>query len=292
MTTPVFLSIRNKSTRLPGKSFASIGGIPAAEWLIARLKSIGGGVDVVICTSVHPDDALFEEVARRRGVDCYRGSPDDKLRRYRDAMAAGPIEGDRRDFWEDFFVVVDGDDVLCDPRQLCRIVLAMRDRPEIDYCMVRDLPVGATGFGVRLRALEDVIYRKRESDTEVWGSYFTESHRYQVELLAPDRPELRRPDLRITLDYPEDLEVINAVVSSTGTSPLVPLEDIVAVFESEPGLADVNRAAGKRYLANLDGRRTPVPTGDAVEGLRRHLTTARDRTDVDAALDAARRQLH
>ena len=293
MTVPILLSIRNKATRLPGKSFVEIGGIAAVQWLLERLLTVGSSSEVVIATSMHPDDAVFERVAQELGVRCFRGSEDDKLLRYLDVMASGPVPGDRLALWDDFFVVVDGDDLLCDPRQLRRVIETMHEAREVDYCVVDQLPVGATGFGVRVSALTDVVARKQESDTEVWGAYFATGGRYVARRLEPDREQLRRPELRLTLDYAEDLEVFRRVVAATGSLPDVPLEEVVAVFDAEPALAAINRDAQSRYETNLQARQTDAHARglDAAEALRRQLRSAADRADVDAALDRAHRAL-
>lgn len=248
---PILISIRNKATRLPGKSFVDIGGRPAIEQLVTRMRRSTESDGVVICSSTHPDDAVFEPVARQLGVQCFRGAEEDKLDRYQEAARA---------YGSRFIVVVDGDDILCDPRQVDRIIAAWSDSvrggEEADYVIVDHLPIGGTGFGVRVAALDRVMELKAESDTEVWGGYFTETGLFRCLLLEPDDPALARPDVRFTLDYPEDLEIFRAVFDACGGDP-AGLEAAVAAYDADPRLVALADSAAGRWTSHL-ARSAPV----------------------------------
>ena len=255
MRFPIFLSIRDKATRLPGKSFVDVAGQPAVEQLIARLKGAYRASGIIICTSVHPDDAVFEPVAARHGLGCFRGSEDDKLERYRAAAEQVGAE---------FIVVVDGDDLLCDPGQIDRIIAAYEastatDAP-LDYIIVDELPVGVTGFGVRVEALERVCEIKKESDTEVWGGYFANSGLFNCAFLQPDNELTRRPDLRLTLDYPEDLAVFRAVFENFRDRSF-DLDDVVSYLDDNPKVSAINAEVQQKYLAHL-AEAAPVRLAD------------------------------
>lgn len=250
--------MRDKATRLPGKIFAPIDGRPAIEQLIARLKRATRPDGIVICTSVHPDDAVFEGVAARAGIGCFRGSEEDKLDRY---LEAGRLIG------AEFAVVVDGDDLLCDPAQIDRIMAAYDASADAglpaDYVIVDDLPLGVTGFGIRMAALAEVCANKTEADTEVWGAYFTESGRFRVRLLAPDEPSLRRPEIRLTLDYAEDLALFRFIFEHFAGRPFG-LGDAIKLLDEHPEARDQNLQAQERYLAHLAKAAGPAWTTSTI----------------------------
>jgi spore coat polysaccharide biosynthesis protein SpsF len=237
----IFLSIRNKATRLPGKSFLPLAGRPLADQLLARLRHSREAHVVVITTSTHPDDAVFEEVASRSSVEVFRGSEDDKLDRY---LAAA------RAFGVDLTAIVDGDDPLCDPGYIDRLLRAMR-QSGADFGSVRQLPVGVTSNVVRVDALEKVCRLKTEHDTEVWGGYFTETGLFKTCMLEAD-PAHRDPSLRLTLDYPEDYDLIGRIYTA-----LAPhrddftLDDVFEVLRGSPELRSINAGAVARYEENL-----------------------------------------
>jgi spore coat polysaccharide biosynthesis protein SpsF len=237
----VFLSIRNKATRLPGKSFLPLGGRPLVEQLLARLKRSSQRNLIAITTSTHTDDEVFEAVALRLGVAIFRGSEDDKLDRY---LAAA------RHFAIDVAAIVDGDDPLCDPEYLDRLLAAVSETGA-DYGTVRDLPIGVASNAVRVDALEKVCRLKTEHDTEVWGGYFTSTGLFSTYILDADAAH-RDPELRLTLDYPEDYEVLAAIFDELGPDgrPFT-LAEVLALMCARPDLRARNRAAAERYEANL-----------------------------------------
>ena len=189
MRSAIFLSIRNKSTRLPHKHFLKIQGKTTAELLIERLKLAQLPDKIVICTSINPDDDILEDLARDQGIDCFRGSEEDKLDRYLKAA---------QNFNIDFILVVDGDDILCDPEYIDKIIVKF-EQTNADYIIAKDLPLGATAFGIKKEALKKVCEIKKESDTEVWGGYFTKTGLFKIESVEVD-PFLKRPEIRMTLE--------------------------------------------------------------------------------------------
>jgi spore coat polysaccharide biosynthesis protein SpsF len=243
LNTAIFLSVRNKATRLAGKELIEIHGKTVIEHLISRLKRARKPGRIILCTSVHPDDQILADIARQNEIEAFRGHEDDKLVRYRDAARQYGIE---------FVAVVDGDDLFCEPL-IIDATLTELEKGQSDYVTVKDLPVGAACFGVTRAALERVCELKDEQDTEVWGGYFTETGMFKNTLLEAGDPILKRPDLRLTLDYQEDLLLFNQLfdrLAPDGVS-YFGLKDIIALIEKEPELGRLNAAAQLRYSRNL-----------------------------------------
>jgi spore coat polysaccharide biosynthesis protein SpsF len=239
----VFLSARNKATRLPGKELIEIHGKTVIGHLISRLKRAKQPGGIVLCTSTHSDDRILVDLAQQYEIEAFCGSEDDKLVRYRDAA---------RKYGVNNIAVVDGDDLFCEPL-IIDATLAELAQGEADYVMVKELPLGAACFGVTRAALEKVCELKQEQDTEVWGGYFTETGLFTCKLLEAKNLMLKRPDLRLTLDYPEDLQLFEAIfdrLDPNGASYFA-LQAIIEVIEKEPELARLNAAAQQKYLKNL-----------------------------------------
>jgi spore coat polysaccharide biosynthesis protein SpsF len=247
MKTAIFLSVRDKATRLPGKITAPICGRRVIEHLIDRLKLARRPDAVVMATSVHPDDTGLVEIARNEGIVAFRGSEEDKLRRYLDAA---------REHGIGFCVVVDGDDVFADPTVIDRIVES-HAATGADYIICDRLPVGVTGFGVRIAALQTVVETKAESDTEVWGGYFAGNPRFRSVMLDPP-PRWEHPEWRMTLDYQEDLDFFTAVFEALYRPGAVfSFDEIVDLLERRPDIVALNSGVREKYEANLK-RAAPV----------------------------------
>jgi spore coat polysaccharide biosynthesis protein SpsF len=226
-----------KSSRLPKKALLKIKGKPTIEHLIERAKAAKLPQIVVLCTSTHPDDEVLVKIAQKNNIEAFRGSPDDKLDRYLKAAEY---------FGIDFFVNVDGDDILCDPELIDKTFVHFM-KTGADYIGWRGLPVGAAPVGVKTEALAKVCELKEETDTEVWGGYFTESGLFKVEFLdAPE--ELRRPEYRMTLDYPEDLRFFRAVFDHLySPGKIISLREVVRLLERNPDITKINQGVQKAY---------------------------------------------
>ena len=100
MKIGTLLSIRDKSTRYPGKVTKTIHGKTVTEHLLSRLKIAAEPDVLLIATSTDSRDGIFDDIGRRENVSVFKGSLEDKLLRYRDAARQEQLGG---------VVIVDGD---------------------------------------------------------------------------------------------------------------------------------------------------------------------------------------
>jgi spore coat polysaccharide biosynthesis protein SpsF len=241
----IFIPIRLTSTRLPGKALLPLAGKTAVGQLVERLKLASRAGRVVICTTDMPeDDALVREAAAA-GAELFRGDRDDLLARF---------HGAARRFDVTHIVNVDGDDVLVDPEQADAVAdrLAAGDA---DFVKCEGLPFGAAPVGVAAAALAEVCRRKSESDTATgWGRFFTEPGRFRVATLSDWDAELRHPDIRMTLDYPEDYEFFKRVTEALyRPGKPVRLRDAVRLILSKPDLRALTQGVEKKYWDHFNG---------------------------------------
>lgn len=238
MKTAVFITVRMKSTRLPKKALLEIEGRPTIGHLIERMKMAKLPDCVIVCTSTVPEDAVLCDVAKKFGAECFRGSPEDKLDRY---LACANKLG------LDFFVNVDGDDILCSWEYVDKII-ERYGKTNADAVFCRGLPVGAAPIGIKVSALQKVCDMKAERDTEVWGEYFTKPGIFNVHYLDAEKDE--QVDARMTLDYPEDLEFFKAVFGGVG-SDIFSLKKIVRFLKIHPEIKNINSGAQKKYEEHI-----------------------------------------
>ncbi len=238
----IFLSVRNKATRLPKKVLLPIKGKTITEHLIDRLKQAKLPEQVILTTSTHPDDQVLAETARKCGIPCFRGSEDDKLDRYLQAAKRHKV---------DFMVIVDGDDPLCDPLYIDRVIIKHLET-EADFVYCQGLPLGANSSGFTRPALERVCQIKKENDTEVWGGYFTQTGLFKVECVEAQDPLLRRPEVRMTLDYEEDYQFFREIFDALYVPDQVfSLEEVMSLLDKRPEIIKLNQGVQKLYEENL-----------------------------------------
>jgi len=242
MKTGIFLSVREKATRLPGKVLLALGDASVTEGLVRRLKQSKRAGMVAVATSDDPRDEVLCRIACAEGIKCFRGHPDDKLVRYRDAA---------RHYGLEFVVIVDGDDPFVSVSHIDRII-DHGTRHDCDFVVFGGLPLGATGFGVSLRALEKVCGDKSETNTEVWGHLMTRDPALRCMELMETDPDFRRPDVRMTLDYPEDYEFFRTVTDGLAAIGLdTSFENVMRWLELNPEAIEINRGVAARYEAHI-----------------------------------------
>lgn len=230
------MEARMGSSRLPGKVLQKIGAQTALARLFRRLKACRRLDGHILATSTSSQDDVLEAFAREHDIPCFRGSENDVLARVVDA---------HEEMKTDIIVEVTGDCPLLDPDliDLGIETFLHHDCDIITNCHIPSYPQGADVqvFGFKqLREVRDSI--QDPAVREHVSLYFYENPgRYKtIHLLAPAC--LREPDLRLQMDYPEDLEFIRAIYDKLEPvhGPCFGLAQILDLLHREPGLRKIN----------------------------------------------------
>jgi spore coat polysaccharide biosynthesis protein SpsF len=110
-----------------------------------------------------------------------------------------------------------------------------------DVTATDGLPEGTHFEIYKLSALETSHERGTAHHRSEGCSRYIRQHRkdFRVETLTPPA-ELARMDLRLTVDYPEDLVLCRAIYQALADkAPLIPLADIVAFVDANPKLKEL-----------------------------------------------------
>lgn len=232
MTIAAFITCRTGSSRLEKKALIELHGIPLIVHLIQRVKRSRGIDQIILCTTSLPEDNVLEKLALENGIKAYRGSIEDVLARYMGAAESNGI---------DFMVVVDGDDLFCDPKFIDMVAEQARSGDH-DYIMFKGLPYGTYPTGIRTIALRKVCEIKDEDNTAGWGKYFVKTGLFKVKEISMQSTKYFHPEYRLTLDYPEDLELIKQIFSTIyPKNPEFSIDDVFALLEQHPELLEINR---------------------------------------------------
>ncbi|MFP6905422.1 MAG: NTP transferase domain-containing protein [Verrucomicrobiota bacterium] len=243
MKNAVFIPVRLASERLPQKALSMVGGKPVLEHLVERMHQAASIDQVVVCTTTLSDDDPLEALCARSGAAIFRGSNEDLLQRYCDAAKALSVT---------HIVNCDGDDVLMDAEQVDKIHTFLHETG-CDYVRLEGLPLGANPLALTRDALERVCARKNQLDTATgWGIYFEQSDDFKVQVLQETDPALCHPDIRMTLDYPEDLAFFTAVYEGLYRGIPVRMRDIIAWVNSHPEVKALNAGLSEIYVAHFN----------------------------------------
>jgi len=193
---------------------------------------------VVLCTTYLKVDKILRDIGWKNDVLVYRGSVNDKLLRWKKAADKFNVE---------FFVTFDGDDLLCEPT-LANLAFDQFDRGNADFIEAKNVPCGAFTYGIKTAALNKVCEIKASRDTEMMEPYFTKTGLFTVEQLENVPPDLKRPELRMTMDYPEDLTFFDKIYQNFNDR--VSLIDVIAYLDDHPEIIAINRHCQQKYLDN------------------------------------------
>ena len=230
MSTAILVTARLKSTRLPRKVLKPILGRPMLGHLLDRLKQARRPERIIICTSPLEEDHPLVDLAAQESVVCFQGDPDDVLLRLTTAA---------RRFGLDTVVSCTADNPFVDPEYIDRLVDFHLER-NLDYSITQGLPFGCFAYALSVAAMEKACAIKAESDTEVWGGYFTQTGLFACGTLPVD-DDVRWPDLRLTVDTPEDFALATRIFEELYVpGEVFPLKAIVNLCRSKPDLVALN----------------------------------------------------
>lgn len=208
--TIIVLQARMGSRRLPGKALALIAQRSMLAHAITRLQR-SEAAPLVVATTIEPADDAIAAEARRYGAQVFRGPRDHVLERF--VLLAREAGATR-------LVRATADNPAVDSHAASR-VLATLDRREADYVVEYGLPYGSAVEAVTTAALEQALAYSRDAyDHEHVTPFIVRNpDRFRVvKLLAP--PQMRRPDLRFTVDSREDLLYMRQVFAAAANESL------------------------------------------------------------------------
>lgn len=202
------IQARMNSTRLPGKALADIHGKPVLQWMIERVQMAKNVDQIVVATTKNSPDII--NWCHLNNQRLFIGDENNVLERvFTTALS----------FSADIIVDLTGDCPLVDPKHIDQLVHCVTHRGK-DYASNIRPRMWPDGFDTQAytrqvltflhEKVKDPAYRTHtgwninntQIDTGVFSTYN----------LAPKKSWHCRPEMRLTLDYAEDLQVISSVI--------------------------------------------------------------------------------
>jgi spore coat polysaccharide biosynthesis protein SpsF len=194
------IQARIGSTRLPGKVVMDLCGKTVLARVIERVRAAKTVTDICVATSKDTkNDAVVTESGKNK-ASCFKGSENDVLDRYDKAAA---------ELRADIIVRVTADNPLTDPSFIDLCVNKVANEG-YDFAAMKNIPYGS-GAEVMRRDVLTTLSRiaKDASDREHVTSYlYKNTAGFKTVFFEPE-PDLRRPDVRLTLDTAEDYDILS-----------------------------------------------------------------------------------
>tara|TARA_X000000368_G_scaffold213796_1_gene168867 strand:+ start:740 stop:1495 length:756 start_codon:yes stop_codon:yes gene_type:complete len=231
MKTALLITVRNGSTRLPNKALKDFMGYTTISFLINRIKLTNNFDKIILCTTNKDSDDSLVLLAKENSIEFFRGSEEDKILRWFKTMHAFDL---------DYIVNIDGDDLLACPN-LSDMAIQQIQRNHSDIIKSDNIICGAFTYAFSYKALKMMCENKNTNQTEMVAPFF-ESLKLKVEELEDIDQKYYRNDIRMTLDYPEDLIFFKKIVSMSKEKELhkIKLSEVIDIINFNPDILKVN----------------------------------------------------
>lgn len=222
------LACRVRGDRLYGKPLQTLvpGGITVIECLIEYLKSIKSIRKIILAISEGKENYDFIKLSEKLGLSYVIGDRSDVLQRILDSCCQEGSENVFRATTESPFLLYEFAD---------ETIREFLDG-EYDYASYEDYPDG-TGFElVSVQALQySHDYGSESNRSELVTSYIAENQN-KFRLLMGKLPKyLQRPEVRLTVDYAEDLVFCQNVYKKLKRDKrLISVKEIIKFWDDNP----------------------------------------------------------
>lgn len=231
--TLAFIQARMSSSRFPGKVLAPLQGRPLIVYMVERVRQARLLDEVVVVTSTDASDDVLATTLAQAHIPVFRGDLQDVLKRFADAAVSCEATE---------IVRLTGDCPLIDPTVIDAVIAARRTA-QADYASNIDPPSFPDGLDVECFTREVLDQACRLATRVPEREHVTLWMRGDAAGLH--RVNLRAPvdcsALRLTVDYPDDLQAVQALADGLPTAPAGDLYDLLRVLAQRPDILNLNR---------------------------------------------------
>jgi len=237
-TIATIIACRLKSSRLPKKALLPIGTLPSVELCLANALKFENVNHTILATSTDPQDSELENYTYNKSVIFHCGDPDDVIQRYLDIALKLKI---------DVIIRVTADMPFID-NEICQILLNEHFKSGADYTTAKEAAVGTNLEIINTQALKTVkSYFPSANYSEYMTWYFQNNPEF-FRLHFVDLPKDLIRNYRLTLDYPEDLELFNKLQNILDENGLEhSIRKVYEHLDKHPELSKLNSHLTLRY---------------------------------------------
>lgn len=249
----VIIQARVSSSRLPGKVLELLGGLPMFLYQIQRVAQCKKINNIVLATSDDVSDDSIVKICEDNQIDYFRGNLNDVLGRFYRAACY---------YKADIIVRLTADCPLSDPNLIDKMISFYLDH-NYDYVSNGIKRTFPDGFDVEIFNFE--ILEKSYNVARL------QSEREHVTPYIIKHPELFKlgsyvqqrdsSKYRVTVDYPEDLQLVRQIVSKLNKK--FSYLEVISLLENNPSLVKLNESfecnEGYKQSVNNDFDYAAIP---------------------------------
>ncbi len=230
MNNYIILQARTGSTRFNNKVLSKIGNKKVIEIIIQEIKKVDNIDKIFIATTNNIEDDILENICNENNVNCYRGEVKDVFSRYKNIAK-------KYFFPEDNIVRLTGDNPLI-KREIIEQVMDCHIKNDNFYTsniIERSWPRGMDVEILKSKFfINDGSLSFNKDDLE----HVTLFIRKNLQLYKTENVHSRKkdfmPNLRLCIDYKEDLYFINHLVEKLGLDASI--DKIIKYIKKNPNV--------------------------------------------------------
>lgn len=236
------VAVRLKSSRCPKKGLADLAGKPLILRLHERVSQAQEPDRIVWCTSTNVEDDPLEQLANENNVEIFRGDEMDVLSRF--------VEVAKRHSAA-HVIRITGDNPLTDPFML-DIMVREHIAQDAEYTHIAEdgMPRGTR---VEVMSVPALIRCHELAQNPAYSEYMTLMFRrpdhFRILQVMPKDISIRRGELRLTVDTPEDLQVVRAIYEAFDGKPPA-LNTVIGWLDDHPEVKAINEAVRAVDITN------------------------------------------
>lgn len=260
----VIVAVRMKSSRLKQKAILPIQGMSSIERCMDNCLKFPYVDEVILATSTLEEDAVLRDHTLGGKVKFWQGDPEDVISRYLGACRAYDI---------DVVVRLTGDSPVVSP-EIGKIVIESHFQSGTDFTEVVKPTIGTHSQVYNVEALNRVIQLVGRAEYSEHMTLYMTNNPHLFKINYVNLPEELMRDYRLTLDYPEDLEMFNELFKKLAEQNLdSTLINVFKILDENPYIPKINAHRVQVYksdpeLTRLLDEKTRIPEPGSLRSQR------------------------
>ena len=229
------IQARMSSSRLPGKVLMSLSQKPMLWHIVERLKECKYVEKIIVATSEEKSDDPIEKFCKEQKILFSRGSLNNVFKRYINII---------KKYNYPFFVRVTGDCPLISPSFIDKQIIALNAHKTDLIWLNQNTPL-LVGQGAQssssLKKLENII--QTDEDKEHVASIYISNNPSEFKIIGMIPPDFYlNKDFRITVDEPEDYEMMKNLYQELWKNKPIEIEDAINWMNLNNSIIEVNKS--------------------------------------------------